>query len=177
MEGDRELVDLEITSPFPSEQVVEALNAVMPKGLRVSGARFLAAAAPALFEWVQAARLQVILPALDDAGRSALAGRIREVLAATSLPLERESGQRKVKTKDVRPFIHSIAEPPAGQEHLDLWVRFTPDGTIRPSEILRLLLPERVDHDRIVVRRVGLYRMEGGGVPVDAFAPPPPRPN
>jgi radical SAM family uncharacterized protein/radical SAM-linked protein len=176
MEGERELVDLEITSPFPSEQVVDALNAVMPRGLRVSGARFLAAAAPALFEWVQAARLQVVLPALDDAGRSALAGRIREVLAATSLSLERESGQRKVKIKDVRPFIHSIAEPPAGQEHLELWVKFTPDGTIRPSEILRLLLPERDDHDRIVVRRVGLYRMEGGGVPVDAFAPPPPRP-
>ncbi len=176
MEGDRELVDLEIAAPCPSDRMVEVLNEALPDGLRVSGARFLASAAPALFEWVQAARLQIILPQLDDLQRAALATRIGEVLAAASLPIEREGGQRKTRTKDVRPFIHSIAVPEAGQDHLDLWVKFTPDGTIRPSEILRLLLPERDDHDRIVVRRLGLYRLEGGGAPMDAFAPPPLRP-
>jgi radical SAM family uncharacterized protein/radical SAM-linked protein len=177
VEGEGELVDVELAAPFPAAGAVEALNATMPAGIRFSDARYLATAAPSLFESVQAAHWRIALPPGPWCDPDGLRARLEELLAQEHLFVLRDKGGGKANTKEVRRFIlsASLREDGSGPG-VDLWTRFTTDGTIRPGEFLRLLLPDLPGGaPSPPMKRLGLYRLEQGR-PTDLLSPSaPPR--
>jgi radical SAM family uncharacterized protein/radical SAM-linked protein len=175
-EGRGELVDLELSAPFPVERLLRDLNATLPEGLEVTAAQYLARTAPALFENVDLTRLLMGLPVESLARREEIEGRIRDLLARDSISIQRESGGKQ-RIKDVRPFIRSVSlVEENGLPWLDLWLRYTVDGSIRPAEVLALLFPDEQPWPHPTpMRRLGLFRLQAER-PVDAFFPPRPVP-
>jgi hypothetical protein len=74
---------------------------------------------------------RVALPPGREAG---LLGRIAELLAAASCPMERTRPEKK--QIDLRPYIDQIRLLPGALE-MDLWVK--PTGMARPDEVLASL--------------------------------------
>lgn len=101
-----EYAELTFTAPVGVEQVVRALDAAFPAGMRVLAATPVGEGAPRLSRWLRASLWELTYPATLDAG--ALAAAAGGLVAAERLPVGRE---RKGETTevDLRPALHQIS--------------------------------------------------------------------
>jgi radical SAM family uncharacterized protein/radical SAM-linked protein len=144
-----EAFDLEFSRP-PAVALLERLNAVLPEGLQVLRFRPILFKTPSLMSQLEGASYRVRFPSayLAEAGISPadLAAVLRreadELLARPHLVVRRR-GEDTSREFDARPSIAALG---VGREDhstvLDCHVRFTPRASVRPEEILAVLLPQ-----------------------------------
>jgi radical SAM-linked protein len=144
-----EAFDLEFSRP-PAVDLAERLNAVLPEGLHVLRFRPILFKTPSLMSQLEGASYRVRFPSayLAEAGLTPedLAAVLRreatELLARPHLVVRRR-GEDTSREFDARP---SIAALEIGREDLstvlDCHVRFTPRASVRPEELLAMLIPQ-----------------------------------
>ena len=133
-EGD--LLEFWLTAVRPAWAVREAITSALPEGHRAVGLENVWLGAPALSGQIAAADYEVSV-AVEEPGRSDVAGAVDRLLAQERLPRERQKGGT-VRTYDLRPLIAALevaGEPPAIV--LRMRTRIHPElGTGRPDEVV-----------------------------------------
>jgi radical SAM family uncharacterized protein/radical SAM-linked protein len=169
-----EVFDLELTRP-PGVDLADLLNAVLPEGLRVLDFRPILFKTPSLMSQLEGATYRVRFPAgfLGEAGiapeslADTLERGILELLARPHVVVRRKS-EEQAREFDARPSIVALEvgsdEPPAV---LDARVRFTPRASVRPEEVVGLLIPSG-DSRTVDIERTELWS-EVGGSRLDAL--------
>jgi radical SAM-linked protein len=143
-----EVFDLELTRP-PGVDLGERLNAVLPEGLRVLDFRPILFKTASLMSQLTGATYRVRFPGAflgetglaPDSLREALAHGIDELLQRDHVVVRRK-GETQVREFDARASILALEigtdEP---SPVLDAQVRFTPRASVRPEELVSLLIP------------------------------------
>jgi len=158
-----EAFDLEFSRP-PAVDLAERLNAVLADGLRVVAYRPILFKTPSLMSELGGASYRIGFPGsyLEEAGRSpaelleTLRARIPELLAREHVFVRRQS-EDKAREFDARPSLVSL-ETGVGEAPvvLDAHVRFTPRASVRPEELVAILLPSG-DVRTLDVERTALW--------------------
>ena len=163
-----EVFDLEFSRP-PAVDLVERLNRVLAEGLRVLDCRPILFKTPSLMSELEGASYRVRFPRsfLEEAGFTAetllenLVARIPELLDREHVIVRRHS-EDKAREFDARPSIAALEasteELPAA---LDAHVRFTPRASVRPEELVALMLPSG-DVRTLDVERTALWTESSG---------------
>lgn len=133
-----ELVDLELTQPWPAEEALAALNRELPAGISVLAASSIGLHEPSAQAALATSRYRVPLPVPPPAD---LAGRLSEFLAAASVPVERLKKGRAIVI-DLRPWVVA-----AELDETALWLTLNGGSPLpvaahllgRPSEEVRAL--------------------------------------
>lgn len=163
--SEAEYLDIELTAEVDPAAVGGALARELPPGIAVRGVRTMGAGRAALMAVVNLATYRIAVP-LPAAALDAAEAAIAAVNAAPAAPYVKESpkGRREI---DVKNFVHSIAAArrPGGLE-LTLAVRITPAGSVKPAEVLAMLVKYfglSADPDAALVTRTGLFVADGSG--------------
>lgn len=129
--SEAEAIVIELGGTFDPEELVDRLGKKMPEGVKLSGARLLAdGERPQPDTVTYRFRPERDLP--DD-----LAERIRRIVDATSLPVERVNNKTKrARTVDIRPYLLDLQGQDSG---VVFTLRVTGTGTAKPGEIVGLL--------------------------------------
>jgi len=162
-----EVFDLEFSRP-PAVDLAERLNAVLAEGLRVLAYRPILFKIPSLMSELGGASYRVRFPGtyLEEAGLSpedlpgVLRARIPELLGREHVIVRRQN-EDKAREFDARPSM--VALEPSTEESpvvLDAHVRFTPRASVRPEELVALLLPSG-DVRTLDVERTALWTESG----------------
>jgi radical SAM family uncharacterized protein/radical SAM-linked protein len=143
-----EVFDLELTRP-PGFDLAERLNAVLPEGLRVLDFRPILFKTASLMSQLEGATYRVRFPDafLAEAGltpdllREILTRGIDELLRRDHVVVRRK-GETQIREFDARASIVALeigADEPSTV--LDTRIRFTPRASVRPEELVGLLIP------------------------------------
>lgn len=146
--GEREILEIVLRHPLPSDDVVRRLQAALPAGINLTSAEEMPQGAKPAAACLHTATYRVHLPTtIPD-----LETRAEALLARRTLEVE-EDRDGKVRTRDIRPQTLSL-EADSGN-CLRMEVRLDPGGTARPEQIVALL---GIDTDgiRIVRERITL---------------------
>ena len=139
MPAERELADLFLAERLPAWAVRQAVVAAAPEGIAVTELHDVWLGAPALPASLAAADYRVSIEPGSDPGPDALAAAAAELLAAQTIPRQREKG-RGLVAYDLRPLladIHVIVDGPA---RLRVRTLFDPErGAGRPEEAIAAL--------------------------------------
>jgi radical SAM family uncharacterized protein/radical SAM-linked protein len=170
--GEREMADLELASPFTLNELIWRMNRALPEGLEVTAARFIPKGVPSLNEDADLARFSVDLPS-DMISRKERIGKDLEALLEKEELLVERKKKGVAKPKNVRPFIHEASLLEEGNNlRLDLWLKYTREGSIRPAELMEALFRDGTGGPgEFPVRRLGIYRLEREKA-VEIFFPP-----
>ena len=160
MTADAELIDLVLAERLPRWLVREALEPVLPVGWRLVELSDVWLGGPALAGLVAAADYRIELALPDGVPASAVADAARTLVAATSLPRQREKGGGTVDY-DLRPLIVSLDVADDGPPVVvRARTRFHASlGTGRPEEVVAALgdaLGRPVSAARVVRERLVL---------------------
>ena len=183
-----ELVDVSLSEPLPTEELLARLNAVADPGLSFLAARCLPQAEPNIAHHLDGSDYVVAVP---GSTREALAQAAMRIMGADTLPVTVTRKEEK-KQVDARPMVAFVRLGDAS-----LWpavVGEAPDGPmlhvrfrggevgVRPRELLAAVLGERLADTASVVR-IGFWRrdaderlrspMEAPPEPADTAALPP----
>ncbi|MGC8669377.1 MAG: TIGR03936 family radical SAM-associated protein [Chthonomonadales bacterium] len=139
--GSRELGLLELSEEVDPDEVADALNRVLPQGIRVLDAKAISDAA-SRNPWERYQCSELVLVCVRPGGvSSANAGRaIEQILARTSLQVSTET-DRGTRTRDIRRFLRWI-RPAAIQGDtitFSVGVALGQEGSARPAEIVAAL--------------------------------------
>ena len=131
--AEREILEVALRRPTSVAWIQERLQASLPVGVSVLSVDELPSGQKLAASRVKAVRYRVELPT-DVADLNA---RLTELLGRPSLSVEewRDDGMRK---RDIRPLILSMEA--SGPGSLRLTARHDDRGTVRPEQILQLLL-------------------------------------
>jgi radical SAM-linked protein len=147
IEGLNEVVDFELSEPADPAELARRLAEVAPAGLEWLGALALPAGSPA--PRPVAVEYCVAIPIhRHDQTRSALVA----LLTSTTWPVTRRRPDRqREQTIDLRPFLLDAELTPEGTFRARL--RVTPDGSVRPEELLESLgLRDLLDQGAVLAR-------------------------
>ena len=130
IEGQAELLELELTEPLEAAAVLARLRAAAPAGFDFLEAEALG---PGRGARVVAARYELAIPPEHHA---AAARALAAFLASSQWPYQRHRPDRRVEA-DLRPFLLDAAIDAAGL--LRFRMRIAPEGSARPEEFLAAL--------------------------------------
>lgn len=133
-----EYVDIELAEERPLDELASLLTEAMPSGFTVLRVEPVERSAPSLQEDVVACTWEITV---RDRTAEALDAAAAGVLAAASLPLERErKGERRVD--DLRPGIESLTVETGGELPGLRAVLATRPRGMRPGELLAVAFPD-----------------------------------
>jgi len=155
--GSQEIVELELDQPVLLEEVQAALVRQAPPGLEILA---LERIDPKTTAHVRRATYRI---ALETSCVQELAERIQALLAAEACWIERERPQRK--RLNARPFVSDIR---LKSDALEMELVVTPNGTVRPEEVLKLLAFENLIEAGVPLERTKLELEEEALSPVPA---------
>lgn len=131
------------------------INNFLPQGVEVSDIRLLSYAEKDLARSLQGFIYELYLPADIDADNlSVVKNNMNEFLAATSFNISRQSKGKSV-TKDIRPFVESMALDPAGTK-VTLTLLYAQTGAARPIDIINCVFgfaADQISKIRVVKTR------------------------
>lgn len=134
VEGERELVDVELAEEIPADRVVERMNGVLLPGVRITGGRYVELHGPSIMAAIRRASYRVTR---REGTWDMPPERITELLARETIPVEKESkGARKVV--DIRPGLLALT-PSDGA--LDVVLEASPTRTVNVLDLLSQLEP------------------------------------
>lgn len=151
--SDEELLTVEFEGSMACQELLDALVPQLPEGIEMRDARCLKPR--------QRPRPEFVRYGLDVAEQEEtdLSLRIRRVLDACELTVTRHKpGNQDVRHFDARPYIQDIS---LKDGTLELLLRVSDRGTVRPAEALGLLGfdPRAIQHR---IRRLSVYLEENG---------------
>jgi hypothetical protein len=140
MTAEAELIDLVLAERWPRWRVREALEPVVPIGWRLLDLSDVWLGGPALAGVIAAADYRITLESGDGVAATDVAAAGTTVLAATTLPRQREKGGGVVDY-DLRPLVVAIdVADPGPPVVIRARTRFHPSlGTGRPEEVVAAL--------------------------------------
>ena len=140
MTAEAELIDLVLAERWPRWRVREALEPVLPLGWRLLDLSDVWLGGPALAGLIAAADYRITLGAEDGLAASDVTSAATTVLAASTLPRQREKGGGLVDY-DLRPLVVAIdVADPGPPVVIRVRTRFHPSlGTGRPEEVVAAL--------------------------------------
>jgi radical SAM-linked protein len=163
-----EYIDIELKEPVDLGQGVKRLSDMLPLGILVKGARYVPDNAPALMAIVNLATYDIIVPLMAAGDIGIMEDSIRWFNDVETVLYTRESpkGKKEIEMKQyMAEAIQLIAKEKA--VHLNVQIRITSTGSIKPGEIIAALvtmfdLP--VEIDGILIHRTGLYISKEDGL-------------
>jgi len=172
--SEAEYLDVELKESVDCGEFAAALSAELPDGIVLKRLREIPAGQGALMAMVNQAVYRVAFPlpdcltypmAVECVGRFNLAEQVQYIK-------ESPKGRRQVEVKQyLAKNIIAVATP--GGLELELTIRITANGSIKPSEVLNVLIDQfdlAVDRNAAIINRTGLF-INSGSVslsPLDA---------
>ncbi len=145
-ESDCEVVDLDLTEVLPAADVAERFAAHLPEGLTILAAGEIGLRAPSPEHDLAGFRYRVdVGDLLGSDGGAWIDARLAAFRAADSWPMRKRTGSGE-KTIDARPLIDRLERVAPHAVEID--VRFTPAGSLKPTDLLAVLLDLPSDHAR-----------------------------
>ena len=136
--SESEYVDFELTEPLNESEVMTRLNRQLPKGAEIVRLKKLRGKSKPVMSLVDLSRYEVRLP-LDEKFLEAAHGSIKKFNDAPEIKFIRETPK---KTRELEIKKH-LAEPLkihwAGELVIKFGIRITAEGSIKPSEVLKIL--------------------------------------
>jgi len=163
--------------------VIEAMNEVLPEGIRITGGRAFTKQTESLMAAITLAEYDVSLTGylMDRLSRGENVHRVRQELErsitafreAAEWPVTKQAHGQKGKTVNARPAVTEIALDP-GPERLSVRIgsRLHAPGYLKPDLLLRSFLYSfEFDPRLLLVHRESLWVERGGSVldPLDAL--------
>jgi len=174
-----EYFDLELAQPC-AWPVIEAMNEVLPEGIRITGGRTFTRTTDSLMAAISLADFEVRLTnyLMDRLSRGENVHRVRQELErniaafrdASEWMVTKQAHGQKGKTVNARPSVHAISMDPAGTVLIQS--RLHAPGYLKPDLLLRSFLPSfEFDPRLLLVHRESLWIERGGAVlnPLDAL--------
>ena len=147
-ESDAEYLDIDLREAISTEGLAERLDAEMPTGVGITSVEVIERSDDALQQAVVACTWSFWLPGVSEA---AAGDAVLAVLDASSLPLEIER-KTVLTTVDARPYIESLVMN-GGDDGCEVVVVLRRgERSLRPNEMLQLLLRGELLVDPAVVR-------------------------
>ncbi|MCS6844191.1 MAG: TIGR03936 family radical SAM-associated protein [Caldilineales bacterium] len=137
--GRAELMDVWLTQPMEPTQFVALVQPHLPAGLEIVAAAEVPLKAKGLQSLLRAGCWQVDVE--SDLDANALAGRVADFLAATSVPASRQRKGQAVAV-DLRPLVLELAyagQPQPGWHRLLMTLASHEAATARPEQVLAVL--------------------------------------
>ena len=162
--SDAEYMDVELANEMSTETLVSCLKSQLPAGITLKRGKELIGRHAALMAVVNLATYHAVLPSIEDAGNDAYDA-VRRFNEAAGITYVKESpkGRREI---DVKQYIAEpvVIKQTPGNLEIEIVIRITPTGSIKPVEVLEVLtrdfgLPGRFDSVRI--NRTGLFVNDG----------------
>jgi radical SAM family uncharacterized protein/radical SAM-linked protein len=140
MESLEEYADIQTESSLEDpEALLKRLNAFLPEGIEITSLLELPDNAPTLSEMIQSFSFSVALPEVFTLGDlDAMKQKVADFLAAQTFTIAR-TNKGKETTKEIRSFV-DILQLDSSSRSLSLKLRFSAQGTARPTDILTQVL-------------------------------------
>ena len=146
--GEKEYFDLFFEVPFAGD-VVSIMNKVLPEGIKILDAKPVFIKDPSISKIVSLLKYRISPLQVDRK-------MVEKIMRSEHILVTRQRGNDNIEI-DIRPYIHSLVN---GDDHVDVLVRFLPEGSIRIEELFSLLGIEK--GEVLTVDRVGIYAEQEG---------------
>jgi len=156
-----EYMDLDLKEEVELISVVKIMATTLPPGISVKGAKYIPTSVPALMAIVNLATYEVIVPLTPGTEFQDVEAGIARFNEAAELLYTRETpkGKKEVEVKQyMAQPITTLQQATAVKLMID--INITPNGSIKPGEILAILVSMfdvMVDRDSALIHRTGLY--------------------
>ena len=170
--SDAEYLDVEISDDLSVENFSAALAAQLPAAVVLKRVRSITANHKSLSALINLAAYSIFLPAeidIDVAG--ACVKRFNEAAQAIYVK-QSPKGKREI---DVKQYVVKdvVLTPVSSGAQLDMLIRITPTGSVKPSGVLSVLVEQfglAVDPIAAIINRTGLFVQNGSSVlsPLDS---------
>lgn len=158
-----EYMDMELTEEITTEEFSRRLSAQLPAGIELNKVKYVTQQAPSLMAIVNLATYEVKLPFSGDT--SAMDKSLHVFNEAEGYQYIKESPKGK-KEINIKPFL---AEPISvtyvnQQAILELVIRITPQGSVKPAEVLDALangFAMPANPEQALITRTGLFITDG----------------
>ena len=165
MSSDCEWFDVELSQDIEPEEFMQRANAVMPLGMRISGAFVAPEPFGSLSAKLRAAQYRVSFQFEEPMTKEKLDETLEAMLAGEIIIQKRTKGG--IKPVDMRPYILRVSVEQVEGEQAALLVlgKLQADGGLRVDAFIDALL-ERLDaHGAYEIHRMNLYFAEDGLLP------------
>lgn len=156
-----EYLDLELQEEVELTQGVKQLMATLPPGIRVKRAKYVIGKTPALMAIVNLATYDIIVPFVEGTEFAAVEESVRQFNEAGEVLFVRRTPKGR-KEIEVKQYMDApiIVRPQDQGVHMELHIKITPGGSIKPGEIVEALVAGfglGVLRDSALITRTGLY--------------------
>jgi radical SAM-linked protein len=136
--GTSEIVDIILTEPVQSEEVLARIRAALPAGIGLHSAREVPLKSPTLQQLLRQAEYEVWVE--TDLSEVTLARRIADLLAADRV-VQARLRRRRAEEVDLRPWLHELQLDAVGDGKAKLIMRLAAGqfGNLRPEDVLKAL--------------------------------------
>ncbi|MGL5271133.1 MAG: TIGR03936 family radical SAM-associated protein [Selenomonadaceae bacterium] len=164
--SDAEYMDIELTKPVCQPEFFDKLRAVLPPGVKLLRAREFTGKVKALMAAVELADYEIQVPCTGDFNQA------QTGIVAYNKAIEATYTRnmlKRVKTIEVKQYMHDkiiAAEGDNGTICLQMQIKITPAGSIKPGEILEVLRDQfsvPIAVEAATINRRALY---GAGKPL-----------
>lgn len=162
--SEAEYMDIELTGDVDPAAMGEAMASQLPPGIAVGRFRQIPATGyPALMAVVNLAAYRIGLPLPAGTAGDAIEaiGRFNAAAVVTYIK-ENPKGKKEI---DVKTYVREVAATPVADGlELAVEVRITPTGSIKPTEVIKVLVEKfglPADPDTALVTRTGLFVADG----------------
>lgn len=160
-----EWFDVELSQDMEPDEFMERANAVMPQGMRITGAFVAPEAFGSLSAKLRAAEYRVRFQFEEPVNKERLDQTLEEMLSGEIIIQKRTKGG--IKPVDMRPFILRVSVEQVEGEQAALLVlgKLQADGGLRVDAFIDALL-ERLDaHGAYEIHRTNMFFAEDGLLP------------
>lgn len=159
--SEAEYMDVELTEAMADESVATALAAQLPPGIAVKKVRRISDRHASLMAVVNLATYRLTLTGVDLSVAEASLASFWEAAQVVYVK-ESPKGRREI---DVKQYVTEAAVTPLAEGvALDLTIKITPTGSVKPVEVLTALTRDfalPVDPAAALINRTGLFVTDG----------------
>lgn len=162
-----EFVEIELAEPMEVEAAARALDAALPRGIRVLAADAVDTHHAALMSQAAGALYRVTLPYAGDVQEA-----VRQFNAADSLLFQKAAPKTKAKVKeiDVKFYIPQLKAERVGENVVFTFdCKITPTGSMKAVDLLNALNEQyalQLPVELADIERLKLYRSNKNGKPI-----------
>ncbi len=162
-----EFVEIELAEPMEVEAAARALDAALPRGIRVLAADAVDTHHAALMSQAAGALYRVTLPYAGDVQEA-----VRQFNAADSLLFQKAAPKTKAKVKeiDVKFYIPQLKAERVGESIVFTFdCKITPTGSMKAVDLLNALNEQyalQLPVELADIERLKLYRSNKNGKPI-----------
>jgi radical SAM-linked protein len=152
-----EWMDMDTAEPLAAEDLMAALNATLPPGIVLTGARLIPLSEPSLMAAIEQMEYRVYLEN-DPVEFPGIAAIVEEVTLRDYLPVE-----KKGKRIDLKNFIEDLKVQSGEPLVVEMRLRAGQGGSVTPREVLRLFEGLEPGLRVLYTERLACRKKESGG--------------